>query len=152
MEKMTDLRKAREGAGLSIFKLSELSGVSFEKVRQLDKGYRVESTSYEIKEKIAHALGVNPFEIFPDELERLEKRRQQLEQEAGSKYMNPYELFRNFLPEMIIEESDESWIKLTLQQMKIDEFSEIIRSGMDPKTAMGIIRKFARKYKTIKKK
>ncbi|MFW9851828.1 MAG: helix-turn-helix domain-containing protein [Candidatus Thorarchaeota archaeon] len=149
MEKMTNLRRERKKAGLSILKLSELSGVSFEKVRQLDQGYRVENTSYEIKEKIANALNVNPFVVFPDELDRLEKRMQQLEGEAG-KYMNPYELLRNFLPEMIIKESDESWIKLTLMLMERDELYEIFRSGMDPKTAMKILKKHARKHKTLK--
>ena len=61
----TKLRVLREEKNISILKLSELSGVSFEKVRQLDRGYRVDTTSVEIKEKIAFALGGHVFEIFP---------------------------------------------------------------------------------------
>ena len=74
MEKKTELRVIREQVGLSIFELSKLSGVSFEKVRQLDIGYRVEKTSYEIKRKVAHALNKNAWNVFPDIKKEMTRR------------------------------------------------------------------------------
>jgi len=65
-KKKTKLRIEREKQGLSIFELSKRSEVSFEKTRQLDMDYRVENTGIEIKEKIAKALKMRIWEIFPD--------------------------------------------------------------------------------------
>lgn len=76
--KKTELRIEREKQGLSIFKLSNLSGVSFEKTRQLDMGYRVEGTRIEIKEKIAKALTVLIWELFPDVRNMLTKWAKEL--------------------------------------------------------------------------
>ena len=40
--------------------------VSFEKTRQLDRGIKVESTSYDIKKAIADALNESIWIVFPD--------------------------------------------------------------------------------------
>jgi transcriptional regulator with XRE-family HTH domain len=64
--KKTRLRKIREGLGMTIYEVATRAGVSYEKVRQLEIGYRVEGTRYEIKEQIAHALKLNTWDVFPE--------------------------------------------------------------------------------------
>ena len=122
----TKLRLLRQKKNISILRLSELSGVSFEKVRQLDRGYRVETTSVEIKEKIAFAIGRKVFEIFP--ASQIEKGEAHLE------------TLRTFYPDLKLK-SEKKAIQI-LAKLTPDDLQHVYVSGMDKEQVKRLLRKF----------
>jgi len=77
------IRGLREKNGFSIMELSRRADISFEKARQIDKGYRIEKTSLEIKQRVADALGVSLLSAFPGELKRIKKFTETAKEEGG---------------------------------------------------------------------
>lgn len=75
------LNKIRRDQGLTLMDLSEKAGVSFSTVQRLCKGYD-RQVSWEMKEKIAKALGTDVGLIWIDEVKELLEERQRLYQEA----------------------------------------------------------------------
>lgn len=75
-------RKARQKAGMNLYELADLTGYSFETIRKAEIGRKV---AIEVKEKIADVLDVPFYNLFPDEIERLQKERDRIEAaiEAG---------------------------------------------------------------------
>ena len=122
----TKLRLLRQKKNISILRLSELSGVSFEKVRQLDRVYRVETTSVEIKEKIAFAIGRKVFEIFP--ASQIEKGEAHLE------------TLRTFYPDLKLK-SEKKAIQI-LAKLTPDDLQHVYVSGMDKEQVKRLLRKF----------
>ena len=144
MKKKTTLRTIREQAGLNVFKLSKLSGVSFEKVRQLDMGYRVEGTRIEIKNKIAHALGKNIWDVFPDVRKAMIQRMN-----ATSLGQRLLLVVKGYLPDLRLTKKEEIVWEKTLGLMDQDEVGfDIIHSGQDVATCKRNMRKYIKKYKT----
>ena len=145
MKKKTTLRTIREQADLSIFELSKLSGVSFEKVRQLDMGYRVEGTRIEIKEKIAHVLKRNVWAVFPDVREAMTKRMEELEEvKKGQALLIALE---KFIGDLEIKQEEMSFYGEVLLRMTPDELSDhLYHTGTLADEAKKIMRKFAKKY------
>lgn len=144
MKKKTTLRTIREQAHFSIFKLSKLSGVSFEKVRQLDMGYRVEGTRLEIKEKIAYILRRNVWDVFPDVKKAMIQRM-----DAKSRSQRLLLVVKDYLPDLRLTEEEEVVWENTLGLMGQDEVGlDIIHSGQDVATCKRNMRKYIKKYKT----
>lgn len=143
MEKKTKLRIEREKQGVSVLELSRRSDVSFEKCRQLDRGYRVETTSYEIKEKVAAALGKNPWEVFPD-IVKQHKRYLDYLDESESRLR----ILKTFAVDYSTSKKEEMFFKRVL--MKLDpqggELEAFYQSGTDMEYVRGLIYKYARKY------
>jgi transcriptional regulator with XRE-family HTH domain len=89
----TVLQQIREKKGLSVLALSEKSGVSYAKVWQLDRGQKVESSSFEIKQKIAFALGLNPWDVFPDVKRQMLERINEFERAKKEKTTAQFQAF-----------------------------------------------------------
>lgn len=160
MKEKTILRMIREKAGLSIFKLSKLSGVSFEKTRQLDMGYRVEGTRREIKEKIADVLGKEVWNVFPDIKEAMvqrdkkrfgeaeEKQRIQFfaepEIEKGEEFLI---MLRGVGRDLKLKEKEKPFFREVITKMTLAEISQkLFGPGITVSEIKKTIESFAKKY------
>lgn len=125
MEKKTKLRTIREKKNMSILELSRRSGVSFEKVRQLDRGIKVDSTGYKIKQQIADALDESVLSVFYEIMDQRVK-----EMSKGQKL---FMTIKVFLPDLRLTEKEQALWEKTLDKMTREEFGEIIKFGIDVK-------------------
>ena len=141
--KKTKLRLARESKGISIMRLSVLSGVSFEKVRQLDTGYRVKTTSYEIKRKIAQALNEKIEVVFPDFKKTMEQRMKEF-----SKGRKLLAVIKDLPFDLRLTEEAELTYEKTLELMTPEELGDLFHSGMNEESFKEEMAGFIKKYKS----
>jgi len=67
------LESLRHGAGLSLHKLAELSGVNYMKIHQIERGkIKPENITLRTAQKLADALGCEPKELMAPE-QQIEK-------------------------------------------------------------------------------
>jgi len=76
--KESNFRKMRKEKGITFEKLCDISGVSYGTIRKLERGAQDDSVNFEIKEKLAKALKIDVFVLFPGELEKLEQKMKKL--------------------------------------------------------------------------
>ena len=81
---MSEMRKRRKAAGLTLVALARKSGVGFSTVQAIETG-RAKSSNIKYKKAIAKALGVSEAEFYalwPEELKKLPGRVQKLIEQA----------------------------------------------------------------------
>jgi len=76
--KETFLSKVRKEKGLTLVRLSEMSGVSYGTIRKLERGIQANSINFKFKEILARAMKIDVFVLFPDEGEELKRRMEKL--------------------------------------------------------------------------
>lgn len=121
------LKEIRQKRGLTQIQLANKAQVSVQWVQKIEQGV-TSGVKDETKKKLAAALDVDKFEIFP------ELRRE----------LEIFSIVKTWLPNLAEEE--DLRVKEVLSRMKEEELAEIICSGMDEETALKIIKKYARKY------
>jgi len=121
------LKEIRQRKDLTQIQLANLAQVSVQWIQKIEQGV-TSGVKDGTKKKIAAALGVNKFEIFP------ELRRE----------LEIFSIVKTWLPDLT--EDEELRVKEILSRMKEEELAEIICSGMDEETALKIIKKYAKKY------
>lgn len=141
MEKKTKLREIREKLNMNILELALCSGVSFEKVRQLDRGIKVDSTGYNIKVKIADALGESVLTVFSEVMDQRVK-----EISKGQKLLMTIKVF---LPDLKLTEKEQALWEKTLDRMTQEEFLEIIHWGTDIKYCKQHMIRYLQKYNPL---
>lgn len=157
MTPKTKLQKIREDKGFSVLRLSELSGVSYATVRKLDRGVRVEATQYQILEKVALAVGLNPWDVFPHVKRDMKRRMDQMKMKPSpEEYVSREDVAANDVITMksLMEDEDAARVNDDFFKrifMKIDplEKGELIRSGLDVEDPEfeKAVREFSGKYK-----
>lgn len=138
MEKKTRLRTIREKKDMSILELSRRSGVSFEKVRQLDRGIKVDSTSYKIKKQIADALGESVLSVF---YEVMTQRVREI-----SRGQKLFMTIKIFVPGLKLSEKDQALWEKTLDKMTQEEFLDVIHWGKDVRYCKQNMERYLQKY------
>lgn len=121
------LKEIRQSRGLTQVQLAEKARVSSQWVQKIEQGV-TSGVMDATKEKLAAALDVNKFEIFP------ELRRE----------IEIFHIVMTWLPRLT--EEQELGVKEVLSRMSEEELAEIICSGIDKETALKIIWKYAKKY------
>jgi len=150
MKQKTKLSKIREGLDMSIYELAQRSDVSFEKCRQLDMGYRVNTTSYLIKEKISHTLGKNPWEVFDDVKEEIRKLMKDMDENNFPEIARGYHelvTLRRFVYDFHSTPKQNKFFRDVFSKMDDEELGEIYQSGMTMERVIQIMKDAAKKYK-----
>lgn len=138
MEKKTKLRIIREKKDMSILELSRRSGVSFEKVRQLDRGIKVDSTGYKIKKAISDAIDESVLSVFYEVMTQRVK-----EMSRGQKL---FMTIKVFMPDLKLSEKDQALWEKTLDKMSREEFLGVIGWGIDVKYCKQNMERYLQKY------
>jgi transcriptional regulator with XRE-family HTH domain len=122
------LREARKSAGLSQAEVAKEAGISDSWLRMLEAGVE---PSEELKRKLAAALNISVWAIWPDAKVPTDRFRI-LEARHGQ--------------ELKIPKSQLPMYKEVVFQMDEDEFEQLIWSGTTPAQALKAIRAFAREH------
>ena len=72
------LRQTRKDQGLTLKALAELADVHFSTIQKIEKG-ESENFTWKLREKIAHALNVNFWEIWSEEFQEAMKEKMEME-------------------------------------------------------------------------
>lgn len=160
MKEKNLLTKERKKQGLSMLALSKKADVAYTTIWNLENGLE-KRVSYGLKEKIAFALGKNPWIIFPDVKAAIFKRHKDFEDEMkGEKKQVQFfaepEIkkgqallitLESIVINLKIKEEERLFYQKVLLRMTPEELGDIFHSGTFANEAKKKIRRFAKKYK-----
>lgn len=133
MKKILNLRKVRKEQSLTLRELAKKSAVNYSSIWQLEHGFG-DSVGAIIKAKIASALRVEMFSLFPEE-------RRKAERIFSS---HRFRMLLDFLPEIRFI-SPKATDKI-LKQMALDELDDLFHSGLTEEEAIEQLQRAAKKY------
>ena len=152
MKEKSLLTGERKKQGLSMLALSKKADVAYTTVWNLENGLEAR-VSYGLKEKIAFALGKNPWIIFPDVKAAIFKRHKDFEDEIKSEKKPEIEkgealliTLESIVINLKIKKEERLFYQKVLLRMTPEELGDIFHSGTFANEANKKIRRFAKKY------
>lgn len=142
--KTLSLRKLREEAKKTLEQVAAETGLSYSAVRALEIGLG-KNYAPAIKHKLSDYFGVNFFQLFPEERERLEGIMTEL-QEGQHRLLTLYDFVSD------LRFKDEEKAIAILMAMSLDELGNLFHSGLSKEEAIDHIRRAAKKYRLAEPK
>jgi hypothetical protein len=140
--KKLTLRELR--AERTLKEVSEGSGVPISTYRALEMGWG-KNYAPALKHRVSDYFGVNFFQLFPEERERLEGIIIE-RQEGRHRLLTLYD----FVPGLRFK--DEEKAAAILMAMNLDELGDLFHSGLTEEEALEHLRRAAKKYKLVEPK